>query len=165
VSLVRVPLAIAFAATDDIPARVSLLVAAGVSDFLDGRLARALNQGTKTGEIVDPIADKIFALATLATLTLEARLRVWELLLLLLRDVATTIGFVIALLAKLPVRFKARFSGKVVTVLQVCTILALTMRLPYTRELILLCAAAGLYAIADYARTAATSLRPPARAG
>jgi phosphatidylglycerophosphate synthase len=164
VSLVRIPLAIGFAVTDDVLARVSLLVAAGVSDFLDGRLARALQQGTKTGEIVDPIADKIFALTTLATLAFEGRLRVWEAVLLLLRDIATIAGFAIAAAARLPVRFRARFSGKVVTVLQVFTIFALTLGLP-ARILVLLCAAAGLYAIADYARAAATSLRRPAQAG
>jgi CDP-diacylglycerol--glycerol-3-phosphate 3-phosphatidyltransferase len=164
ISLVRIPLAIGFAMTDDVLARVSLLVAAGVSDFLDGRLARALQQGTKTGEIVDPIADKIFALTTLATLVFEGRLRAWEAVLLLLRDIATSAGFAIAALTKMRVHFQARFSGKVVTVLQVCTILAVTVGMP-ARILILLCAAAGLYAIADYARAAATSLRRPAQAG
>lgn len=164
-SLARVPLGIAFVVTEDAIARAGIIVAAGISDWLDGRLARALHQDSRTGEVLDPITDRIFAMTTLGALTAEGTIRVWELFILLSRDIATTIGFVIAHVRRLPIRFRARFSGKTVTVLQVAALFAFTLDLPGTLAAVLLVGIASVWAIADYAHFAATSLRRPLGAG
>ena len=75
-----------------------------------------------------------------------------EFFVILLRDFATAIGFVVAyLLSGLdPKNFKARMSGKVVTVLQLATVLALVLHLAVLHPLIWLVGAASVWAVIDY---------------
>jgi CDP-diacylglycerol--glycerol-3-phosphate 3-phosphatidyltransferase len=164
VSLLRLPLAAAFILLKDPVTRVAILGLAAATDFLDGRLARSLRQGTRFGELVDPFADKIFALTTVLTLAFEGALSPWQLGVLLARDIATTIAFLIASALRAPIRFKARMSGKVTTTFQIGTVLALTLRSPLAGALLALTGLASLWAIADYARFGAVSLRQAARA-
>jgi cardiolipin synthase len=159
VSLTRLPLAAGFLVSTDTLTRVALLGAAGLSDWIDGRLARALGQDTRTGEILDPIADKVFALTVLLVFFTEGRIQAWQLAVLLGRDVTTSAAFAVSLLLRRSIRFRSRYPGKTVTVLQVFTMLALTLESPLARPLILLTGLASIVAIADYARTAATSRR------
>ncbi|MBE1536066.1 CDP-alcohol phosphatidyltransferase family protein [Actinomadura algeriensis] len=66
---------------------LGLLVAAGLSDWLDGKLARALNQTSKLGMVLDPAADRLYILATLVGLTLREIIPVWLVALLIAREV------------------------------------------------------------------------------
>lgn len=63
-----------------------LFVGAAITDGIDGLLARVLHQRTRLGSILDPIADKLLILAAVASLVAAARLPVWLLVLLLVRD-------------------------------------------------------------------------------
>jgi cardiolipin synthase len=157
-SLSRLPLAAAFAFAQAPHARLAILCAAGVTDWLDGRLARRLDQDSQAGALLDPICDKLFAATALAVLLAEGALAGWEALVLLARDIATTTAFLGLLALRRPVRFRARVPGKAVTVLQVATLAAVTAGVPGVRILVLATGAVSAYAIADYARAAATSL-------
>src|SRR5690348_10512958 len=44
---------------------IALLALAGFSDWLDGKLARAWNQISRLGRLIDPLADRLYILATL----------------------------------------------------------------------------------------------------
>jgi len=164
VSLLRLPLAGAFILFSDPYARVTILGLAAITDFLDGRLARALHQGTRFGELVDPFADKVFALTTVLTLAFEGVLAPWQLAALLARDVATTIAYLVARAFRAPIRFKARMSGKVTTVFQIGTVLALILQSTLANALLAMTVLASLWAIADYAHFGALSLRQAERA-
>lgn len=54
-----------------------LLMASGISDYLDGKLARTWNQVSKVGAILDPAADRLYVIATLVGLTWREILPVW----------------------------------------------------------------------------------------
>ncbi|MEV5569829.1 CDP-alcohol phosphatidyltransferase family protein [Spirillospora sp. NPDC052269] len=69
---------------------LGVLVFAGLSDWLDGKLARALNQTSKLGTVLDPAADRLYILATLVGLTVRDVIPVWLLAILLAREVAIT---------------------------------------------------------------------------
>jgi cardiolipin synthase len=56
---------------------LGILVFAGVSDYLDGRLARALNQTSKLGTLLDPLADRLYILATIFALTARGIIPWW----------------------------------------------------------------------------------------
>lgn len=73
-------------------------------------------------------------------------------LLLLARDIATALGFLVARLVPSlrGVEFKARFPGKIVTVLQLATLLALVMGVQPLTPFIVVVALASAVAIADY---------------
>ena len=52
-------------------AALGVLTLAGFSDYLDGRLARAWNQESRLGQLLDPLADRLYIVATLAAFTLR----------------------------------------------------------------------------------------------
>ena len=65
---------------------VFLMLLAALTDTLDGRLARKLNQQSDFGRIVDPVADKV-AIAVIAIILISQRdLPIWFLALVLTRD-------------------------------------------------------------------------------
>lgn len=64
-----------------------VLVLGGASDWLDGYLARRLNQFSRLGEILDPLIDRLYIAATLLGLALRGFIPWWLLGLLILRDV------------------------------------------------------------------------------
>ncbi len=63
-----------------------LLMAMGISDWLDGYLARRLGQTSKLGTVLDPVADRLFILATVVGLGLRGIIPVWFALALPARD-------------------------------------------------------------------------------
>jgi phosphatidylglycerophosphate synthase len=72
--------------------RGGLVVAAGLSDLFDGRLSRALGGTSTLGQILDPVADKLFVGIVLVTLVVEGELTTVEVLLLGFRDLAVLVG-------------------------------------------------------------------------
>lgn len=64
-----------------------VLVAAGVSDWLDGKLARWLNQTSRIGALLDPAADRLYIVATLVAFVLRDIVPWWLAVLLIGKDV------------------------------------------------------------------------------
>jgi len=56
---------------------VGLLVASSASDWLDGKIARALNQQTRLGQLLDPAADRLYIVATIVALAVRAIIPWW----------------------------------------------------------------------------------------
>jgi len=69
-----------------------LMVVALMTDFLDGLIARRMNQVSDVGKIVDPLADKIGIGAVMAVLAAEGKLPVWFLAAVLARDAGILAG-------------------------------------------------------------------------
>jgi len=65
---------------------VALLIAAGLSDWLDGKLARAWHQQSRLGQVLDPAADRLYIAATLAGLALRGIIPWWLVGLLVSRE-------------------------------------------------------------------------------
>src|ERR1700744_2217026 len=66
---------------------LGILIAAGISDGLDGLLARGLNQKTPLGAYLDPIADKLLMFSSYFVLALKGKIAWWLTSLVLGRDV------------------------------------------------------------------------------
>jgi len=150
-SLTRLPLAAAFLLVDGRTARVVLVGIASLTDFLDGWLARR-GQTSQLGALLDPIADKTFVFIAIAAFLIEGVVSVGEFLIVISRDLATAVGFIVAwLLPGLdPRAFRARWPGKVVTVLQLAALFVLLLRPTVFPVLVPLIAVASAAAIADY---------------
>jgi cardiolipin synthase len=90
-TLLRVPLAVAFhravGKSRSGHAPLALLALAGLTDVLDGYIARRTGQDTATGAVLDPLADKFFALAVVSGLLRHRRLPRWGAAALLTREV------------------------------------------------------------------------------
>ncbi|WP_323793390.1 CDP-alcohol phosphatidyltransferase family protein [Nocardioides sp.] len=65
---------------------LALLVASGITDFLDGWLARKLDQQSVVGQILDPVADRLYILAVVVALGLRDIIPWWVAIILPLRD-------------------------------------------------------------------------------
>ena len=152
ISSSRVLLAAGFMATDHVDTRLGLVGLAAVTDFLDGWLARRANWATRWGALIDPIADRVFALVAVTTFLFMGVLSTLGYFVMISRDLATALGFVVARMVPWlrPVEFKARLSGKIVTVLQLLAFVALLKFREFVPPLLWLIGAASLLSIADY---------------
>jgi cardiolipin synthase len=65
---------------------VGLLIAAGASDWLDGKLARALGQTSRLGQALDPAADRLYIVATIVSLAIRGIIGWWLVALLAARE-------------------------------------------------------------------------------
>jgi len=65
---------------------LAVLMVSGVTDYLDGKLARRWNQITRLGQLLDPLADRLYILAVLVGLTLREIVPLWLTVLLIARD-------------------------------------------------------------------------------
>jgi cardiolipin synthase len=66
---------------------LGILIVSSFTDWLDGFLARRLNQFSRLGELLDPLADRLYVVAALAALFLRDLLPLWVVLALVARDV------------------------------------------------------------------------------
>lgn len=85
-TLSRIPLAAAFPLAHRDHRGAIVLALAGLSDVLDGWAARRLQQHSEFGQLIDPIADKIFMGAVVATLVANDRLPTWGVFALFTRE-------------------------------------------------------------------------------
>ncbi len=92
-SLVRLLLVPVFAVavlTDHVWTALALLVVAGLTDFLDGVIARRFDQVSRLGQLLDPTADRLYILVTLIALGVLHDLPWWIIGLLVGRDLLLT---------------------------------------------------------------------------
>ncbi|WP_159848777.1 CDP-alcohol phosphatidyltransferase family protein [Nocardia sp. CY41] len=68
----------------------ALLVASGVTDFLDGKLARLLDQSSRLGALLDPFVDRLYLVTTLAAFVIRGLMPWWVAALLVGRDLVLT---------------------------------------------------------------------------
>ncbi|MCL6455173.1 MAG: CDP-alcohol phosphatidyltransferase family protein [Alicyclobacillus sp.] len=107
-----------------------VLLLAGATDVLDGQIARRHGQETRTGQLIDPLADKLTMLAVLFSL-LETNRVPWLVAgLLLLRDAAMIIGATYFYFQGKRAVPKANYWGKATTVLYYITICAVILAWP-----------------------------------
>jgi cardiolipin synthase (CMP-forming) len=77
---------------------LGLLTAAGISDWLDGKLARALGQLSSLGEVLDPAADRLYIAATVIALAVRGVIGWWLVGVLGARELA--LGVVLLILRR-----------------------------------------------------------------
>jgi cardiolipin synthase len=118
-----------------------VLAASGITDWLDGRLARALDQYSRLGELLDPLADRLYTVATLVAFLVRGIVPWWVLVLIIGRDLVVSAALPL-LRRKGYLAFPVLYVGK-----------AATMCLLYAFPLLLL--AQMDWAGADLARPAA----------
>jgi phosphatidylglycerophosphate synthase len=154
-SLSRLPLAAAFLIVDTVTGRAAILTIVALTDLADGYFARRMpSHDRKTGQIIDPITDKLFVLIALLAFAVRRDISIGELLILLARDIFNTVGFFILKALDWQIEFKARLSGKTTTVLQLAVLMALLFWPAGVRPLVIVVGLASVIAIADYSRVA-----------
>jgi len=108
-----------------------MMVAAGVSDGIDGYLARLWNQRTTFGMYLDPIADKLLLSSSFLALSMVEEVSWWVTGMVLFRDVAITITVVTLVLTTSLRKFPPNMLGKANTVVQLMAVYAVMLDLVY----------------------------------
>jgi len=151
-TLLRFALAAAFPFADD-SWRIGLLVAALLTEFFDGVIARRLGWESRLGRILDPIADRCLFGVVIATFLVEGRLAWWELAALGARDVLVALGALWLVLrgeTRVLRKMAPRFAGKLTTALQYVALLCVVFGMPAPVWLVGGTCALGLWAAAEY---------------
>jgi phosphatidylglycerophosphate synthase len=152
ISLSRVVLALAFVLVSDPRYRIALIAVAGFTDIIDGWLARHEKSESTAGAFLDPLADRIFVLVAISTYLIEGLLTTGQYFIFLTRDLATAAGFVVAKVVPTlrPAVFRARMLGKIVTVVQLVTLVAIIVVPELTNALVLTIGVLSVASIVDY---------------
>lgn len=113
---------------------LALLIASGVSDGLDGLLARRLNQKTQLGTFLDPIADKLLLSSCYLMLAFKGRIAWWLAILVLGRDVLILIACAVILLVVGYMTFPPSLYGKLNTTFQILLVLVVILSALFPNE-------------------------------
>ena len=122
ISLARVlvvPFIITLIIGGDLKPALFLVLAAGLSDALDGFLARQFGWRTELGSYLDPLADKLLLVSLFVTLGYYGMLPASVVVLVVSRDVLIVIAVVMAHMLGRPMRISPHMSGKLNTAAQI----------------------------------------------
>lgn len=99
-----------------------VFLAAGVSDALDGYIAKRFDSRSRLGALLDPLADKALLTSVYVALALSNQLPGWLVVLVVLRDALIIAGFLLIQATAAPRRFEPLYISKVNTLLQIALV-------------------------------------------
>lgn len=140
---------------------IFVLAVGGATDYFDGKLARALNQESRFGEIADPTIDRLYIATTLIVLFIRDAIPLWMIALLVIRDIAM-LGLALLLQLKGFQPLTVTYLGKAATfnLLYAFPLLLLAQSDSVAGEVAFICGwAFALWGVALYFGTAAGYFR------
>lgn len=118
---------------------LSVFIIAAITDWLDGYLARKLNQITELGKFLDPLVDKVLTIALFLLFIELGQVPAWAVFLIITRELLITAwrgapsvsSQEVSGETSKPQIIGANFWGKAKTVMQIVAIAALLVKIPY----------------------------------
>ncbi|MCI9177304.1 MAG: CDP-diacylglycerol--glycerol-3-phosphate 3-phosphatidyltransferase [Clostridia bacterium] len=110
-----IPFIIYFIVVDNYPIALIFLILSGLTDVLDGFIARKFNFITNFGKLIDPLADKSTQIAVLLTLAFKNIIPFWIIIVVVIKEAAMIAGASFLYGKELVV--SSRWFGKLSTVL------------------------------------------------
>jgi cardiolipin synthase len=121
--LVSIPIFLALLSSELYLAALAVFVLGGLTDAVDGAVARLTRQQTSLGAHLDPVADKLLVMSSFVMLGLADALPPWLVALVVSRDIIILVGFVaVSLLTSERPELRPTRISKVNTVAQLVTI-------------------------------------------
>ena len=117
--LLSVPLAIWLILGQRYGVAFWVFVGAGISDALDGYIAKRWNRRTRLGALLDPAADKALLTGVYVTLALVGQLPPWLVFLVILRDFLIVLGYVVIRTTASRTRLDPLYISKINTLVQI----------------------------------------------
>ena len=87
-----IPFTIYYLTQDQYISAIIVLTLSGLTDVLDGTIARKFNFITNFGKLIDPLADKITQISILGTLVVKNIIPLWILVIVLVKEAAMVAG-------------------------------------------------------------------------
>lgn len=115
------PLLVIFLLEDRLSEALIVFVAAGITDGLDGLIARLYKQKTRLGAFLDPLADKLLLATTYVLLAVQNLVPSWLTVIVLSRDVLIVLGVFVLFMQDLPFEIKPSLASKLTTCAQILT--------------------------------------------
>lgn len=133
-----------------------IVMLSGITDFLDGQIARRCNMITDLGKIIDPVADKLMQFAMLVALTLNIRYMYLLVIFMIIKEAVSAITGFLVMRKKHRRLNGAKWYGKVSTMVLYMVMLVLIafphMEVNLQSVLIIICAAALTFSFVMYMR-------------
>ncbi len=107
-----------------------LFIFQGLTDALDGFLARVMSKKTDLGAFLDPIADKTMLVAGFVMLSIKGVIPLWLTVLVILKDVVVVTGFLALYKLAYTVKPVPSVFGKITTTCQIVTVLCILLSVP-----------------------------------
>lgn len=120
--ILLIPVFIIFIINNNLWTALLVFILAGITDGLDGLIARVFNQKTVIGAYLDPIADKFLLISAYLALTIKHMLPAWLSVVVVSRDVIILSGIVILSLMGKKLDIRPSLLSKITTVFQILTI-------------------------------------------
>lgn len=111
-----------------------LFLAAGLSDLVDGFLAKRFNMATELGAYLDPLADKALIVSIYVTLGIAGAIPRWLVILVVSRDIMIVSAVILSWLVNKPVTLKPLMVSKLNTVAQILLALVVLAALAFEAD-------------------------------
>jgi cardiolipin synthase len=149
---------------------LGVLVVAGLSDGIDGLLARKLNQRSSLGAYLDPIADKLLLSSSFVILAMKKQIAWWLTIIVLSRDILILVVAIVIILIFGYRPFPPSILGKGTTMFQIILVFTIVLSAAYPNlplhnlnaALVYLVAALAIVSAFQYSVSIARSLSSPA---
>lgn len=125
-----VPIFVIFVIHNDLWMALIIFILAGITDGLDGFIARLLNQRTVVGAYLDPIADKMLLMSAYIGLAFKDMLPGWLSVIVVSRDIIILAGIAIISLMGKGTEIRPSIASKFTTVFQILTIIIILYPFP-----------------------------------
>jgi len=117
--LLMVPFAVWLIISEAYGVALACFAVAGISDAVDGYLARRMNQRSELGAYLDPLADKMLLVSVYVTLGMAKLIPAWLVILVVSRDVLIVGAVLLSRLMDQPIKVAPLMVSKVNTVAQI----------------------------------------------
>ncbi len=114
---------------------IVIFVAAGLTDILDGYIARRYNLITRLGIVLDPLADKLMLLTVLISITIKNQIPFWIIVVVAVKETLLVLG-AITLFNEHDIVVPANKFGKLSTIVFYIAILAVAFEIPYNQVIL-----------------------------
>ena len=117
--IILVPVVVWAIISGEMLAAFALFVVAGISDAVDGFLAKRFHMASELGAYLDPLADKALIVSIYVALGIAKALPIWLVILVVSRDIMILSGFMLALLVTKPMPVRPHPVSKLNTAVQI----------------------------------------------
>jgi len=136
-----------------------IFVFAGITDMLDGYIARKYNFITKWGQAMDPLADKIMQLTVLICLSIKSLIPVWVIVIVGIKEVLMIAGGIFLYTKGDKIVIPAQNYGKIATILFYIAVLFISFSVPFGRYLMFIAIGVTLYAFVGYSKVSINEMK------